>query len=52
MKKKKRFALEYSGADKNMQQKEIDRGCELFYQITEEGFSYNEAAEKVASLYL
>ena len=31
------FALKYSGADKNMQQKEIDRGCKLLYQITEDG---------------
>lgn len=31
------FALKYSGHDKNMLQSEIDRGCKLVYQITEDG---------------
>ena len=31
------FALKYSGEDKNMSQEEIDRGCKLVYQITEDG---------------
>ena len=31
------FALKYSGKSKNMTQKEIDRGCKLLYQITEDG---------------
>jgi len=31
------FALKYSGHDKNMLQSEIDRGCKLLYQITEDG---------------
>ncbi|MCI8345866.1 MAG: hypothetical protein HFJ42_08005 [Clostridia bacterium] len=31
------FALKYSGNDKNMLQSEIDRGCKLVYQITENG---------------
>ena len=31
------FALKYSGADKNMRQEEIDRGCKLVYQVTEDG---------------
>ena len=31
------FALKYSGNDKNMLQSEIDRGCKLLYQITEDG---------------
>jgi len=31
------FALKYSGNDKNMLQSEIDRGCKLVYQITEDG---------------
>ena len=31
------FALKYSGYDKNMSQEEIDRGCKLLYQITEDG---------------
>lgn len=30
-----RFALKFSGNDKNMKQEEIDRGCKLVYQITE-----------------
>lgn len=32
-----KFALQYSGNDKNMKQEEIDRGCKLVYQITEDG---------------
>lgn len=31
------FALKYSGEAKNMKQEEIDRGCKLLYQITEDG---------------
>jgi len=31
------FALKCSGNSKNMEQKEIDRGCKLLYQITEDG---------------
>lgn len=31
------FALKYSGEEKNMTQEEIDRGCKLLYQITEDG---------------
>ena len=31
------FALKYSGYAKNMKQDEIDRGCKLLYQITEDG---------------
>ena len=31
------FALKYSGNDKNMEQEEINRGCKLVYQITENG---------------
>ena len=31
------FALKYSGHYKNMSQSEIDRGCKLLYQITEDG---------------
>lgn len=31
------FALKYSGENKNMLQSEIDRGCKLVYQITEDG---------------
>ena len=31
------FALRYSGKSKNMKQEEIDRGCKLLYQITEDG---------------
>lgn len=31
------FALQFSGNDKNMKQSEIDRGCKLVYQITEDG---------------
>ena len=31
------FALKFSGNAKNMTQKEIDRGCKLLYQITEDG---------------
>lgn len=31
------FALKYSGEDKNMLQSEIDRGCRLLYQITDDG---------------
>lgn len=31
------FALKYSGHYKNMSQEEIDRGCKLVYQITEDG---------------
>lgn len=31
------FALKYSGNSKNMQQQEINRGCKLLYQITEDG---------------
>lgn len=31
------FALKYSSMSKNMNQKEIDRGCKLLYQITEDG---------------
>lgn len=31
------FALKYSGHDKDMSQNEIDRGCKLVYQITEDG---------------
>ncbi len=31
------FALNYSGEAKNMKQEEIDRGCKLLYQITEDG---------------
>lgn len=31
------FALKYSGQDKHMSQEEIDRGCKLVYQITEDG---------------
>ena len=31
------FALKYSGNAKNMLQVEIDRGCKLLYQITENG---------------
>ncbi len=31
------FALKYSGQANNMQQEEIDRGCKLLYQITEDG---------------
>ena len=31
------FALKYSGNAKNMEQQEIDRGCKLLYQITEDG---------------
>ena len=31
------FALKYSGNSKNMTQEEIDRGCKLLYQITEDG---------------
>ena len=31
------FALKFSGKAKNMTQKEIDRGCKLLYQITEDG---------------
>lgn len=30
------FALKYSEHDKNMLQSEIDRGCKLVYQITED----------------
>ena len=32
-----KFALDYSGEAKNMKQEEIDRGCKLLYQITEDG---------------
>ena len=32
-----KFALKYSGEAKNMKQKEIDRGCKLLYQITDDG---------------
>lgn len=31
------FALKYSGKSKNMEKKEIDRGCKLLYQITKDG---------------
>lgn len=31
------FALKYSDHEKNMLQSEIDRGCKLVYQITEDG---------------
>ena len=31
------FALKYSDSYKNMLQEEIDRGCKLLYQITEDG---------------
>ena len=31
------FALKYSGEYKNMQKDEIERGCKLVYQITEDG---------------
>lgn len=31
------FALKYSGYSKNMRKEEIDRGCKLLYQITEDG---------------
>ena len=31
------FALKYSNQAKNMEQKEIDRGCKLLYQITKDG---------------
>ncbi len=31
------FALKYSGEEKNMQPKEIKRGCKLLYQITKDG---------------
>ena len=31
------FALKYSGESKNMEKEEIDRGCKLLYQITEDG---------------
>lgn len=31
------FALKYSGEDKNILQSEIDRGCKLVYQITDDG---------------
>lgn len=31
------FALKYSEHDKNLSQEEIDRGCKLVYQITEDG---------------
>ncbi|MBR5228092.1 MAG: hypothetical protein IKV94_05610 [Clostridia bacterium] len=31
------FALKCSGHLKNMRQEEIDRGCKLLYQITEDG---------------
>ena len=31
------FALNYSGQAKNMNQLEIDRGCKLLYQVTEDG---------------
>lgn len=31
------FALKYSGNSKKMRQEEIDRGCKLLYQITEDG---------------
>lgn len=31
------FALKYSGEDNNLSQEEIDRGCKLVYQITEDG---------------
>lgn len=32
-----RFALEYSGKIKNLEQSEIDRGCKLVYQVTKSG---------------
>jgi len=31
------FALRYSGYSKSLEQKEINRGCKLLYQITEDG---------------
>ena len=31
------FALKYSGNLKNIEKEEIDRGCKLLYQITEDG---------------
>ena len=31
------FALKFSGYDKDLTQEEIDRGCKLLYQITEDG---------------
>lgn len=31
------FALKCSGNYKNMEKSEIDRGCKLLYQITEDG---------------
>lgn len=31
------FALKYSGEARHMKQEEIDRGCKLLYQITEDG---------------
>lgn len=31
------FALKYSGKIKNMTREEIDRGCKLLYQITDDG---------------
>ena len=31
------FALKYSDQAKNMEQKEIDRGCKLLYQVTKDG---------------
>lgn len=31
------FALNYSGNSKNMNKKEMDRGCKLLYQITRDG---------------
>lgn len=44
------FALKYSGQAKNMMQEEIDRGCKLVYQITEDGkycigWSFKEVPE-------
>lgn len=32
-----KFALKYSGEEKNMLKSEIDRGCKLVYQITKDG---------------